>query len=193
MQSAARLILLVLAVTPVIAACSTVPDGATTTTPEAADSRAPRGAIPGDAFPFTASTAVFATREGEVRELHMALTATGARTTITDGVSPLGHYDWSRVGADVLLSDGPDRSIAMLRVGAQPGASWVSSGRTITFDGWERVATPAGSYDAVRITSSTVTKGVVESETWWFAPGVGLVRLTQNKGDLFTTEMWRTR
>ena len=135
----------------------------------------------------------FATREGEVRRVTMDPTPTGVRMTITDGVSKLGHMDWRRAGDDILLSDGPDRWVIMLRIGAVPGTSWNSSGRVIRFDGWERVSTPAGQFDAVRITSSAVTSDLEESETWWFSPGEGLVRLAQDKGGLFRTEMWRTR
>jgi hypothetical protein len=151
------------------------------------------GALPADALPFAASEASFTTREGEVREVTTAPTEIGMRMTITSEGTLLGNLDWRREGAGILLSDGPDRWVEMLRVGAEPGATWVSSGRTIRFDGWERVKTPAGQFDAVRVTTSSVTKDLEESETWWFAPGTGLVRLTQNKGDLFRTEMLRTR
>ncbi len=151
------------------------------------------GGVPANAFPFSASSASFTTRDGDVRRVNIEPTPTGVRMTITDGVAKLGHMDWRRSGDDILLSDGPDRWVIMLRIGAVPGTSWNSSGREIRFDGWERVSTPAGQFDAVRITSSAVTSDLTESETWWFSPGEGLVRLAQDKGGLFRTEMWRTR
>ena len=151
------------------------------------------GALPAEVLPFASSEAGFSTREGEVRDVRTEPTASGMRMTITSGGSLLGYLDWRREGESILLSDGPDRWIEMMRVGARPGDSWTSSGRTVRFDGWERVKTPVGDYDAVRITTSATTKDLEESETWWFAPGTGLIRLAQNKGDLFRTEMWRTR
>jgi len=177
--------------------CSSDPTGTTSTPPpggvDGSGSLPVGGALPADVFPFTAFTASFMTSKGEARKVRLELTSTGARMTISAAGASLGYMDWRRDGSDILLSDGPDRWVAMLRVGAVPGTTWKSSGRVITFDGWERVATPAGEYDAVRITSASVTEDLEESETWWFAPGAGLVRLTQNKGDLFHTEMWRTR
>jgi len=184
-----------LALALVLAGCATDPSpGVVTPNPGAApDAPSTGGGLPADVFPFDSSAASFATGNGELLTVRMEATATGARMTVADDASTRGYYDWRREGADILLSDGPDRWIAMLRIGAQPGASWESSGRTIRFDGWELIRTPAGEYNAVRITSAAVASNLEESETWWFSPGVGLVRLTQNKGNLFRTEMWRTR
>jgi len=196
MRLMTRFVAAVLAPVFVLSACATDPATSTipTVTPGAVPDVAPSDrALSDDVFPFADATARFSTGEGVILFVTMETTAQGARMTVADDEAKRGHYDWRRDGNEILLSDGPDRWVAMLRVGALPGASWESSGRTIRFDGWERVKTPAGVYDAVRITSSATSSSLVESETWWFSPGVGLVRLTQNKGNLFRTEMWRTR
>jgi hypothetical protein len=200
MQRIVATALLVFFALGALAGCASDPaDTGTTPPPDSGDPAGPStrlptgGALPEQALPFTDSEASFTTREGEGRDVVMRRTDVGARMTISTGATTLGHLEWRREGEQILLSDGPDRWVAMLKIGAQPGAVWTSSGRTIRFDGWERVQTPSGDYDAVRITSAATTKDLEESETWWFAPGVGLVKLSQNKGDLFQTEMWRTR
>ena len=107
-----------------------------------------------------------------------------------DGLSTR-RLDWVRDGGSIWCSDGPDRRVEFLRLGAVPGTSWTSSGRTLRFDGWERVETAGGTFDAARVSSTVEVPPYVEVETWWFAPGEGLVRMRVDKSDLYSMEMSR--
>ncbi len=91
------------------------------------------------------------------------------------------RLDVRREDGRVLFSPAPGRTVEIVRVGARPGATWESSGARIRFEGWERVETPAGVFDAARVRTQTLTAGYPEIETWWFAPGVGVVRYGQSK------------
>lgn len=77
----------------------------------------------------------------------------------------------------------------VLRFGAKPGDRWESGATRLVFEGWERIQLPAGTYDAARVTSSLSAGEVRQDETWWFAEGVGIVRLRSNYSGIFAREM----
>jgi len=94
-------------------------------------------------------------------------------------------------GSSLFFRTGPDRGTELVRFAARPGDAWESAGGTVRFIGWERIEVPAGTYDAARVLWSTGDEGFARADTWWFAPGVGLVRLASRWGDLFEEELVR--
>lgn len=149
------------------------------------------GTLTADFFPFDAPPARFQTSQRGAVAVRLEPIEGGAAMWITgDGLTPR-RIDWIRDGGSIYCSDGPDRRVEFLRIGAAPGASWTSSGRTIRFVGWERVETPAGQFDTVRISSTLEVDPYVETETWWFAREHGLIRMRVDKGELYSIEMSR--
>jgi len=146
-----------------------------------------------DVFPFSAPPGTFATPQGGLVGIRLEPQGADATRMWITGDFPQRRIDWRKQDGAIVLSDGPDRAIELLRIGARPGASWSSSGQRISFAGWERVETPAGTWDAVRVSAVSGIEGLRVVETWWFAREVGLVRYAQDKGGLFTLEMYRVR
>lgn len=111
------------------------------------------------------------------------------------GDEPSGpRIDVSADATGVRFSAEIGSSTEVLRFGAKPGDRWASGATTLFFEGWERIQLPAGTYDAARVTSTLSAGGdsggaVRQDETWWFAEGVGIVRLRSNYSGIFSREM----
>jgi hypothetical protein len=161
------------------------------TTPGGGASRGVRGALGPDVFPFEAPPARFTTSQRGTVDLRLEPFEGGTAMLISGEGLTTRRIDWMREGGSLYCSDGPDRSVEFLRFGVMPGTSWESSGRTLRFEGWERVETPAGSFDAARISSTLAVEPYIEVETWWFAPEAGLVQMRVDKGELYSIEMKR--
>jgi hypothetical protein len=74
----------------------------------------------------------------------------------------------------------------MLKVPFRPGDSWKSdpdrSEENAKIIGVERVRVPAGTFEAVRVDAKYATGGPQkEPASFWYAPGVGLVKFTGGK------------
>jgi hypothetical protein len=176
----------------VLAGCA---GGAPSSSPP--DSGTPRAEAPlsAELFPFAASTAGFADqKDGAARTLRVEPAADGVTARLVLEVPGVASrvMTATRRGGSVFFSGGVDVGTELLRGGAAPGAAWESDGRRVRFDGWERLTLPAGTYDAARISARRGPTGLEEVETWWFAPGVGLVRLRSDHGTLFVDELVRT-
>jgi hypothetical protein len=67
------------------------------------------------------------------------------------------------------------------------GNSWGITTRylkgTKTIGAVEKVTVPAGTFEAVRVDSDYTLQGNKEKGSTWFAPGVGLLRMTDSNGD----------
>ena len=168
-------------------------DGSTGTvrTPPAVRADAPRGTLTADVFPFDAAPARFATSQRDEVVVRLEPGDGGAAMWITGEGLNARRIDWTRDGDSIYCSDGPDRRVEFIRIGVAPGTEWQSSGRTVRFEGWERIDTPAGFFDAARINTTLELEGITEVESWWFAPGAGLVKMRVDKADLYKLEMWR--
>ena len=161
------------------AACGSVAPAATSTQP----------ALSADLFPCGARTAPFVMARGEARSLRVEPTADGAVLWFEgDGVEPR-RMDVSRAGGGYVFSGGPDAQTELLRFGAAPGSTWRSGDTDVHFDGWERIDVPGGTFDAVRIRAVSGPADLPVVQTWWFAPGTGLVRLRSDRGGMFSEEM----
>ena len=147
------------------------------------------GALTAAVLPWNAPPARFSTSQRGTVHVRYEPVEDGTTMLISGDGLDTRRIDWRMDDQSIYCSDGPDRTVEFMRLGSMPGASWTSSGRTLRFDGWERVQTPAGSYDAVRISSTLAVEPYVEVETWWFAPEVGLVQMRIDKGDLYSIEM----
>lgn len=79
-----------------------------------------------------------------------------------------------------------DPPLHMLTVPFKPGqaVTWKSDNieGTDTIVGVERVKVPAGTFEAVRVDSSYTFGGVTGAAQFWYAPGVGLVKMTYDGG-----------
>ncbi len=153
--------------------------------------RGTRDVLTAYVFPLDAPPARFTTSQSGIVTVRLEPFEGGTAMWIGADGPTARRIDWFVEGSSIYCSDGPDRRVEFLRIGARPGTTWESSGRTLRFEGWERVETPAGFFDAVRISSTLEVAPYVEVETWWFAPGVGLVELRVDKGDLYSMEMKR--
>jgi len=160
------------------AACSSTSDGEEPAT------------LTAELFPLVERTARFSVGRGRVatlqvfpREESLAdMAFAGAR-----GVAP--QFRVIRTEDAVFLAAGPGRGTEILRFGELPGKAWESGFEIIQFDGWERVQVPAGTFDAARITARSGPDQLPRIQTWWFAPGVGLVKLRSNYGTIFQEEI----
>ena len=160
-------------------------------------SRPTNGAAPlsFDLLPFTASTAAFSDLGDALpRILRVEPSADGssARLLLEGAGGPARELRATRRGDAVFVSGGVDIGTELIRIGAHPGEAWESGGMHVTFDGWERVTLAAANYDAARISTRRGPVGVQHVETWWFAPGVGLVRLRSDHATLFVDELVRS-
>jgi hypothetical protein len=167
------------------AACAGGPDGDAAGAP-------PLGA---DLFPFAASSATFIDLRGSAARTVRVEPAEGdasARLVLEGEDGPPRELRVTRRDGSLFFSGGVEEGTELIRVGARAGDAWESGGRRVTFDGWERVTLPAATYDAARITARRGPAGMQQVETWWFAPGVGLVRLRSDHGTLFIDELVRS-
>lgn len=162
--------------------------GACAGTPAAPESAPAGRALADDLFPFEARSGEFATGRDEVRTLRLAPEEGGAALWVEGGAEPL-RIDVRREGAGYVFSAGPSSETELLRVGAAPGTTWTSGDATVRFDGWERLVLPAGTFDAARIRCTSGPPSLPTTETWWFAPGRGLVRWRIDKGGLVSEEL----
>lgn len=152
-------------------------------------------ALTADLFPFAASTAAFVDVRGSAARtvrIEPDATETSARLVLESPNGPARELRVTRRDGSLYFSGGVEEGTELIRVGAHPGDAWDSDGRRVTFDGWERVTLPAASYDAARITARRGPTNMQQVETWWFAPGVGLVRLRSDHGSLFVDELVRS-
>ena len=165
--------------------------GAATSEPEAAAD----AGLSLDLFPFeTSSTAFVDVKDSSPRTLRVEPSPDGesARIALDVGAGPPREMRVTRRGDSLFFSGGVELGAELLRAGARPGDAWESDGRRVTFDGWERVRLPAATYDAARVSARRGPAGLEQVETWWFAKGVGLVRLKSDHGTLFVDELVRS-
>ena len=146
-------------------------------------------ALSEDLFPIEARSAVYAMTKGERRTLRFEpLTADTSTLWFEGGVSPQ-RLDVERTATGIVLRSDLASGTEVIRFGAAPGAAWTSGESDVTFEGWERLHLPAGNFDAARVRTRLAVNGVVQEETWWFAPRTGILRLRSNYAGLFTEEM----
>ncbi|MBY0460989.1 MAG: DUF3108 domain-containing protein, partial [Gemmataceae bacterium] len=80
-----------------------------------------------------------------------------------------------------------DPPLALVRTPFRAGDTWAFN--TAGLDGTkkvlgvEAVKVPAGTFDAVRIETDYTTGGVRRKSEAWYAPGVGLIKLTEDGRD----------
>lgn len=150
---------------------------------------ADRGApLTEDLFPLAPSSAVYAMRQGEQRPMRVEPTPSGAAMFLGGGRVDR-RVDVERTETGLSFRGAPESATEVLRFGARTGESWQSGRSLVRFEGWERIEVPAGTYDAARITTSIPGQQPPHDETWWFAPGAGLVRLRSSYGGLFVEEL----
>ena len=152
-------------------------------------------ALAADLFPFERSSAEFVdVRGSSARTVRVEPDAAGesARLVLEGGAGQARELRVTRREGSLFFSGGVEEGTELIRVGARAGDAWQSGGRSVTFDGWERVTLPSATYDAARITARRGPSGMQQVETWWFAPGVGLVRLRSDHGTLFVDELVRS-
>ncbi|MBA4067859.1 MAG: hypothetical protein C0501_29995 [Isosphaera sp.] len=84
-----------------------------------------------------------------------------------------------------------DSPLPLLKLPAKAGDKWeVSVDRpkkltgVVTVAGVEEVKVPAGAYTAVRVEWKYTLDGASQSRTYWYAPGVGLVKQHSRTKDL---------
>ena len=155
---------------------------------ESGESTRNGGPLAEDLFPMAARTADFVRARGDHVTLVVEVQEGGAVMRL-GGPGPDRRIDVRRDGRSLLFSGAPDASTELLRLGAVAGDSWTSGAATVHFDGWERIDVPAGTFDAVRIRTVEGAPTLSIVQTWWFAPGVGLVRLRSDRGNVFSDEM----
>lgn len=148
--------------------------------------RAPLGA---DLFPFTSRTAEFVAPGGSQRTLRVESSDASAVLWLEGDPAGALRMDVTRTGESIVFSSGPDSTTELIRIGAAPGSEWTSGVTTVRFDGWERIALPGGTFDAARIRARSGPASLEVVQTWWFAPGTGLVKLRSDQGGIFSKEM----
>lgn len=89
--------------------------------------------------------------------------------------------------------------LPLLKVGVRPGDTWKSEQKstggaatvTYTMGKEEEVEVPAGKFKAIRVNSTVEQKGSVTQNSYWYAVGVGAVKLVtiSSKGSEVTTVM----
>jgi hypothetical protein len=111
----------------------------------------------------------------------------------TEGQAPR-EIRVTRTDGSLLFAAGGETGTELLRVGAAPGDAWESAGRRVRFEGWERViaaSDPSVGWEAARVSARRGPPGMEQVETWWFARGVGVVRLRSDHGGVFVDELIR--
>ncbi len=163
------------------------------TSPPAGES-AYRAVLSADLCPLTASTAGFVEmKDSSARTLRVEpLEDDAARLVLDVPGAPPREIRVARRDGSVFFAGSIGPGTEILRLGAAPGDTWESDGRRVTFEGWERLPLPGATYDAARISARRGPAGLEQVETWWFARGVGLVRLRSDHGKLFIDELVRS-
>jgi hypothetical protein len=152
-------------------------------------------ALTPDLFPFVASSATFVDAAGarpRALRVEPAADAVSARLVMDVAGGAARALTVVRRGDSLYFAAGDSLGTELLRGGARPGDAWQTDGRRVRFETWERVTTPAGAWDAARVSARTGPAQLEHVETWWFARGVGLVRLRSEHGPLFADEMTRS-
>ena len=147
-------------------------------------------AMPADLFPLDPSSAQFDAGRG--RRLTIRVEGLGdGRARMTLGDPSGAAVDVVRTDTGLVFRNGPDEGAELVRFGAVPGDEWQISGGKARFAGWERIQVAAGTYDAARVQANYGADGLDRVDTWWFARGVGLIRLKSDWGELFSEELVR--
>jgi len=108
----------------------------------------------------------------------------------TDVLQPMEMHV-TRRDASLWFSSDINLGTELIRAGAAPGDAWESAGRRVRFEGWENVPIGGTGVEAARITARRGPAGLEQVETWWFARGVGLVRLKSDRGSISVDELVR--
>jgi hypothetical protein len=153
------------------------------------------GALTADLLPFEASSAAFTNaRDGTPRTLRVVPSADGRAARLVleapGGAAP-GEIRVTRRDDSLWFSADVDLGTELIRIGAAPGAAWESQGRRVRFEGWESLPLGASNVEAARIVARRGPAGLERAETWWFARGVGLVRLKPERGSMSPDELVR--
>jgi hypothetical protein len=174
-----------------VAACAgTAPDRAADGAAQPAAPDPAQAPLAPDLLPFSERTAVFQVVGGRTTTLRVEPEGDrAANLLLDDGEGGKRRLRALREGASVFVSGGPSRGTELLRLGAAPGTGWTSGETAVRFEGWERVEVPGGSFDAARIVTRTGPEQLQRIETWWFAPGEGIVRLRSDHGGIFAEEL----
>jgi hypothetical protein len=170
------------------AACAGSGPGATPADP------AGGAAMAADLLPFEASSAPFLNaRDGSARTLRVVPAADGqsARLVLDSGAGAPSEIRVTRADDGLWFSADVDKGTRLIQFGANPGDEWESAGRRVRFDGWEPASLGGASIEAARITARRGPASLEHVETWWFARGVGLVRLKSDRGSLSVDELVR--
>jgi hypothetical protein len=142
-----------------------------------------------DLLPFAPRRAEFVLARGERRTLRVEPSEGGAVLWLEGGPAQPARMDVRRKGQALVFSGGPESTIELLRLGEAPGAEWPSGEAVVRFDGWERLLLAGSTFDAARIRVTTGNPPLQVVQTWWFAPGTGLLRLRSDRGGIFADEM----
>lgn len=148
-----------------------------------------------DLLPLTASSAAFVdVRSGAARTLRVEPDGDGARLVLEVPDAAPREISVVRTATGYVFASGIEPGTEILRLAANPGDMWESSGRRVSFDGWERVssADAKSTWDAARISARRGPPELQHVETWWFVPATGLVRLRSDHGGMFADELVRT-
>jgi hypothetical protein len=152
------------------------------------------GALTADLLPFEASTSAFTNvRDSSARTLRVVPSEDGqsARLVLEAPGVAASEIHVTRRDASLWFSSDINLGTELIRAGAAPGAAWESGGRRVRFEGWESVPVGGAGVDAARITARRGPAGLEHVETWWFARGVGLVRLKSDRGSISVDELVR--
>lgn len=184
---------LALALAAATAGCASSGPEPTTSVPANGAKTAPsERALSDDLFPCDARSSPFVLAGGGACALRVEPSDGGAVLWMERGAARR-RMDVLRTGEGFVFSGGPGTETELIRFGAAPGAEWTSGAARVRFDGWERLTLPGGTFDAARIRSVSGPASLEVVETWWFAPGAGLVRLRSDKGGVFAEEMTISR
>lgn len=193
MRLSVTLVALVLGAVVLLPACAT--DAVTESSVAYTGDPAARPMGP-ELFPLEPSTVEYVLPRGRRAQATVEPTAEGARMwlrPIEPGAPdvPPREITVRRREGGLWFANGPSYGVALIRFGVGPGARWTGDGMELVFEGWERIETPAGVYDAARVRTVRGKGDIQRVETWWFAPDVGLVRLETDAAGLFTETLER--
>jgi hypothetical protein len=153
------------------------------------------GAVPGatrsltpELFPMEPRSAEYVFSSGERRTVRLAPEPAGGTLWIEGGSVPM-KLDVRRTANGIAFHGDLDSGTELLRFGALPGDSWESGDAEVRFEGWERLELPGGPFDAARVRTTVTVRDVRQEETWWFAAGLGILRLRSDYGGIFSEEM----
>ncbi|MCE9635189.1 MAG: hypothetical protein K8T90_05725 [Planctomycetes bacterium] len=149
----------------------------------------PRTTLSAELFPFTTRAAEFVAPGGSQRTLRVEAADAAAVLWLEGDPAGALRMDVTRAADSIVFSSGPDSTTELIRIGAAPGSEWMSGDTTVHFDGWERISLPGGTFDAARIRARSGPASLEVVQTWWFAPGAGLVKLRSDQGGIFSKEM----